>query len=887
MQLSSLDRPTLALQPGDEPITGFRLIRCRGRGGFGEVWEAEAPGQFIVALKFVRLSTQARAAELRALDFVRGIHHPNLLANFGSWQVGDTLVIGMELADGSLWDRFLAATQSGDRGIPRAELLGYLSDVAAGVDHLNGHSHTVEGRPSMGVQHRDLKPPNILLFGGGAKVADLGMARAMEGEVAGHTGIWTFPYAAPEFFRGETTQHSDQYGLAVTYCQLRGGRLPFGGSAASVTAGHLFAQPNLDALPEPERPIVARALAKGAGDRWPNCRAFIEALRALPADAVPDRLTGSDDLADVSDDSLILADVESRFVPEDSGSGFMAISSNWLPDTADSGSAFAVAPKAMSGGQASPSPMVGHDFSLWSSFNSTLVLPAQPANSWVDIGSGARRRPAWSLVRRVGIAGLVGSALVAVASSGSHSEPVAGPKAGDVPPISVRVPQPADAEPTAALDRFPIDQTTAGPRAQASARSSLEPVPFSSTDTQEEIARDEPVLALPESPDERPALSATARPDPESVPHSETVVTAKPPTDLGAPASAAPPTVAIPPIALDPAPAAVAAVRPGLMLEGPREMGDSLPTTPADNPDRGAAATVARSTPPIISMPTPLPPDPPSQPTATTAPVVNSNQDGGLRRTRISLADLGHADPVAAESAYARGRELFRRSDFPAAIRAFDEAIRLNPGHATSHFARAITRDRAGDPRAALADYAEVLRVRPDDASAHLARGQIHHELGEYDLALADFEQAIHLRPNDADPRFRRGLARYRAGDYAGAADDFAATLQLDPKHAYAAGFRDESLARSEAIPEQPAIDQLTPGAISRGIANSPRPGPAILPAPLRETNYLAPPPQTSGARPGAKPGGTQPAGPNARSQPTRRPPLIRRLIPWPFSKPK
>ena len=81
----------------------------------------------------------------------------------------------------------------------------------------------------------------------------------------------------------------------MTYCQLRTGRLPFEGNAASVTAGHLFGRPDLDGLPEAERPILERALAKAPADRWPDCRAFTEALRAIPPDQVPDELIAPDD----------------------------------------------------------------------------------------------------------------------------------------------------------------------------------------------------------------------------------------------------------------------------------------------------------------------------------------------------------------------------------------------------------------------------------------------------------------------------------------------------------------------------------------------------------------------------------------------------------------
>ena len=241
-------------------------------------------------MKFVHDTPRARAAELRALDFVRTIRHPHLLANFASWQVEGRLIVGMELADGSLWDRYVRAADEGMAGIPRGELLGDMAEVAAALDFLNEPRHALDGRVGVGLQHRDVKPPNILRFGAVAKLADLGMARVLEGDQAGGAATWTFPYAPPEFFQGRTHRHSDQYGLAATYCQLRSGRLPFEGEATSVTAGHLFGRPDLEGLPEAERPIVGRALAKEPFGRWPDCRSFVEALRSLDPSEAPETI---------------------------------------------------------------------------------------------------------------------------------------------------------------------------------------------------------------------------------------------------------------------------------------------------------------------------------------------------------------------------------------------------------------------------------------------------------------------------------------------------------------------------------------------------------------------------------------------------------------------
>ena len=175
----------------------------------------------------------------------------------------------MELADCTLLDRRAEAASKGLPGIPRDELLEWLRQAAEGIDHLH----------AKGVQHRDIKARNLLLVGGCVKVADFGLARVLSHTVTGHTGSLTLAFAAPEFFGGRTARQSDQYSLAVTYCQLRGGRLPFEGTPAQVVAGHLHKPPDLSMLPTEERPAVARALAKRPQNRWPGCREFVTALR--------------------------------------------------------------------------------------------------------------------------------------------------------------------------------------------------------------------------------------------------------------------------------------------------------------------------------------------------------------------------------------------------------------------------------------------------------------------------------------------------------------------------------------------------------------------------------------------------------------------------------
>src|SRR5689334_11326420 len=115
-----------SLVPGAEILSGYRLIERLGKGGFGEVWKVDAPGGFRVAMKFVALQEDAGAIETRSIEVIKNIRHAHLLNQFGAWQLGDWLVIGMELADRSLMDRFREAVPQGFPGIPGPELLEYM-----------------------------------------------------------------------------------------------------------------------------------------------------------------------------------------------------------------------------------------------------------------------------------------------------------------------------------------------------------------------------------------------------------------------------------------------------------------------------------------------------------------------------------------------------------------------------------------------------------------------------------------------------------------------------------------------------------------------------------------------------------------------------------------
>ena len=215
--------------------------------------------------------------EIQAIQAVRKLKHPgliqidNVLMNWGY------IIVAMEVAEGSLADLLDAYKEEFNTPIVPEQVCMYLAQVADALDFLHDRNHVVEGQ-KIGWQHCDIKPSNMLLFGENVKLADFGLSSKMVGKRMPHRRAGTLDYAAPEVFRGELTDQTDQYALAVTYCLLRGGKVPFPDTPQKFGQSYVRPDPDLSMVSEPERPIIARALSVAPQNRWPSCTDLICSL---------------------------------------------------------------------------------------------------------------------------------------------------------------------------------------------------------------------------------------------------------------------------------------------------------------------------------------------------------------------------------------------------------------------------------------------------------------------------------------------------------------------------------------------------------------------------------------------------------------------------------
>ncbi|TMF89190.1 MAG: hypothetical protein E6I08_05535 [Chloroflexi bacterium] len=274
--------------PHGTQIGSYVIDSILGRGGMGVVYKAYHPrlarwAAIKVLPTFVD-SPEAQTRFEREARAIAKLRHRHILSVFDYGEFnGQPYMVVEFMPSGSLLERMPK------QPLNTVQAVSLLRPLAEALDYAH----------AQGILHRDVKPANVFLDAELQPVlADFGLAQMHDQESLTATGMvsGTPTHISPEQATGQPLSGAtDQYALGIMAFQVLAAELPFQGADVM---GLLYAHVNSPVPAVTERNpqlnpmvdlVVAKALAKKPGDRYPNCTEFVNQLEAAGAGRVDER----------------------------------------------------------------------------------------------------------------------------------------------------------------------------------------------------------------------------------------------------------------------------------------------------------------------------------------------------------------------------------------------------------------------------------------------------------------------------------------------------------------------------------------------------------------------------------------------------------------------
>ncbi len=272
----------------------YRVIKRLEAGGMAEVYLGEATGvegfKKRVAIKRVLPHLAQNENFIRMfLDEARlsaKLSHANIVSVFDISAREDTYFLIMEFVDGANLKKILESLHKRGQRFSLPEATYTCAQACRGLSY--AHELIDENGRPLGIVHRDISPPNIMLTKRGeVKVADFGLAKAGTQLSQTDPGVvkGKFSYLSPEAANGkEVDARADIFSLGIVLWEMLAGRRLFLGETDYATV-KLVQQANVPRLSPLNNQvdyefeeILRRALTREPETRFQSAREFGDAL---------------------------------------------------------------------------------------------------------------------------------------------------------------------------------------------------------------------------------------------------------------------------------------------------------------------------------------------------------------------------------------------------------------------------------------------------------------------------------------------------------------------------------------------------------------------------------------------------------------------------------
>ncbi len=272
----------------------YRVIKRLEAGGMAEVYLGEAVSvqgfKKRVAIKRVlpHLAQNESFIEM-FLDEARlsaRLNHANIVSVFDISKREDTYFLIMEFVEGVNLKRIMESLTKRGQRMRLGEAIFLCIEACRGLSY--AHELADESGKPLGIVHRDISPPNIMVTRRGeVKLADFGLAKASTQLQTTDPGVvkGKFSYLSPEAAIGqEVDARADIFALGIVLWEMLAGKRLFWGENDYATV-KLIQKANIPRLSPLNREVdeafeevLLKALARDKNARYQGARDFGGAL---------------------------------------------------------------------------------------------------------------------------------------------------------------------------------------------------------------------------------------------------------------------------------------------------------------------------------------------------------------------------------------------------------------------------------------------------------------------------------------------------------------------------------------------------------------------------------------------------------------------------------
>ncbi|HEX4456555.1 MAG TPA: protein kinase [Polyangia bacterium] len=277
----------------------YELTRKLSQGGMAEIFLARQSGignfekQVVVKIVLPQLAEDADYEDMLRDEarMAARLNHPNIVQILDLGKLDGRFFIAMEYLEGQNLHSIAQRAFQAKKQLPIGFVCRVVADILSGLEH--AHAQADENGQSLGIIHRDVSPPNVIVtWAGTTKIVDFGIAKATRAVDGNVTNAGQFKgklgYMSPEQVRRQPLDaRTDIFSTGVILWELITGKRLFRRAGDVETVRAVLEQdvlppsvhnnqcpPELDA-------IVLRALQRPTQARYATARAMRKAVEEL------------------------------------------------------------------------------------------------------------------------------------------------------------------------------------------------------------------------------------------------------------------------------------------------------------------------------------------------------------------------------------------------------------------------------------------------------------------------------------------------------------------------------------------------------------------------------------------------------------------------------